>query len=84
VPGALITREGRVEVWLLGADGTHIPPATYNCAYSSRQPQTPSDIVSIWYGFPLADSTQAVAAAIRIDDDFYIEKLQPLATAAAQ
>jgi hypothetical protein len=71
-------------VWLLKADGTQIAPATYNCVYSSRQPPAPNDVVSIWYGFPMAEGAQAVAAAIRIDDDFYIEKLQPLATAAAQ
>jgi hypothetical protein len=75
-------REGRVEVWLLKADGTHIQPATYTCVDSSRYPPTGND-VSISYGYSNADSAQAVAAAIRIDGDFYIEKLQPLAAAPA-
>jgi hypothetical protein len=78
-------RERRVEVWLLKADGTHIQPATYTCDDPARTAPARKD-VSISYGYALADSAQAVAAAIRIDGDFYIEKLQPLAaaTAAAQ
>lgn len=65
----------RIEVWLLRADGTQILPAAYICAPPSAS-QSKAD--EITYRYSVADSTQAVAAAIRIDDDFYIEKLQRL------
>jgi hypothetical protein len=67
-------KDSRVGVWLLKADGTLIQPATYSRQNTGSSPPT----FSISYGFPVADSAQAVAAAIRINDDFYIEKLQPL------
>lgn len=75
-------KEGRVEVWLLRKDGTQILPAVYSCAGGETQAarETP---IEISYAFSAADSEQAVAAAIRIDDEFYIEKLQTLATAKA-
>jgi hypothetical protein len=36
------------------------------------------------YRFPAAESEQAVAAAFRIDEEYYIEKLQPLVPRQAQ
>jgi hypothetical protein len=65
-----------VEVWLLKADGTQILPATYSCDLGPRRPPAPAPI-EITYEFPLAGGEQAAAAAIRIGDNFYIEKLQP-------
>lgn len=67
-------KERRVEVWLLGADGTQILPTGYSCI--SERPYRLSEVQ---YLFSIADSEQAVAAAIRIDSGFYIEKLSPLA-----
>ncbi len=64
-------RERRVEAWLLKGDGTQILPVAYRCIPDSAA-------IEVSYGFSIADSTQAVAAAIRIDDDYFIEKLQPL------
>jgi len=69
-------REPRVEVWLLKADGTQIKPATYICDPGPRNPDT-KPMYDISYGFTAADGAQAIAAAIRIDGDFFIEKLQP-------
>jgi hypothetical protein len=66
----------RVEAWLLKADGTQILPATYSCDTGPRGASTVAP-VEITYEFPLAGGEQAVAAAIRIGDDFYIDKLQP-------
>jgi hypothetical protein len=63
-------KERRVEVWLLRADGSLIEPATYVREAGAR--------VSVSYGYSIADSMQAVAAAIRIDDAYYIDKLLPL------
>jgi len=71
-------RDGRVEVWLLKADGTQILPATYSCDKGPRAAPTESPPVEITYEFPLASGEQAVAAAIRIGENYYIEKLQPL------
>jgi hypothetical protein len=67
---------GSVEVWLLKADGTQILPATYSC--DTRPGVAPAAApIEITYEFPLADGAQAVAAAVRIGDNYYIEKLQP-------
>jgi hypothetical protein len=76
----------RIEVWLLRADGTQVLPAAYTCtllpaspADSTVQPsvsRNKSDEFTYRYSFE--DGAQAVAAAIRIDNDFYIEKLQAL------
>jgi len=80
-------KERRIDVWLLKADGTQILPASYSCdagpVPTLRQAAAP---VEVSYQYPLAQAAQAVAAAIRIDDSYYIEKLQrpPPATPAAQ
>lgn len=64
-------RQPRVDAWLLKADGMQIPAADYTC--TSHPGST-----EVRYEYPAADGGQAVAAAIRIDDEYYIEKLQPL------
>jgi hypothetical protein len=76
----------RIEVWLLKAGGTQILPVAYSCvpvpaaggAQSSPLSALRSGSDEVSYRYSVADSAQAVAAAIRIDNDFYIEKLQPL------
>jgi hypothetical protein len=75
-------RDTRVEVWLLNAGGTQIQNATYDCDFPGKNSPSRAEL-SVSYGFTVADGAQAVAAAIRIGDDFYIEKLQPLAAAPA-
>jgi hypothetical protein len=64
-------REHKVEVWLLRSDGTQILPEAYSCLPDP-------DAVEVTYTFSAADSRMAVAAAIRIEGNFYIEKLQSL------
>jgi len=59
----------QVEVWLLRADGTQILPARRNCM---ARPDVPFEVV---HEFPM-DGGPPVAVAIRIDDEFYIDKLQ--------
>lgn len=71
-------RDRRVEVWLLSAGGTLIQNATYHCDDAGRNSPDRTDF-SIMYGYSIADGAQAVAAAIRIGDEFYIQKLMPLA-----
>lgn len=68
-------RYGNVEVWLLKADGTQILPPTYSCDIGTR-PATGPAPVEITYEFPLEGGQQAVAAAIRVESNYYIEKLQ--------
>jgi hypothetical protein len=76
----------RIEAWLLKADGTQILPSAYTCVVVPASPGAPDSPQSaprnrseeFSYRYSIADSAQAVAAAIRIDNDFYIEKLQPL------
>lgn len=76
-------RDRRVEVWLLNAAGTQIQNATYNCDDPGRSSPDRNDF-TISYGYSVADGTQAVAAAIRIGEEFFIEKLQPLTAPAEQ
>jgi hypothetical protein len=80
-----------VQVWLLRADGTQILPVsrtemtcTERVAQSKSLDAAHRFNDEIVYRFPVADSEQAIAAAIRIDDEYYIEKLQPLSAKAAQ
>lgn len=68
-----------VTVWLLRADGTAIPTtrdAPLRGAASGAATAPPAEIA---YSVGLAAGASAVAAAIRIDDEYYIERLQPLA-----
>jgi hypothetical protein len=73
----------RIEVWLLRGDGTQILPAAYTCVLQPAAPGAaaspssagPGRSEEFTYRYSVADGPQAVAAAIRIDNDFYIEKL---------
>lgn len=75
-------RDRRVEVWLLKAGGAQLQPDSYVCEAGSRTSRERND-VSVSYGYVIPDDAQPVAASIRIGDAFYIEKLQPLASAPA-
>jgi hypothetical protein len=68
---ALQDREHKVEAWLLRSDGTQVLPEGYSC-------QVDPEAVEVEYTFSTADSQRAVAAAIRIEGDYFIEKLQSL------
>ena len=64
-----------IQIWLLKSDGTQIPPM--------RRWETPATAKTclrciaseVEYSFPLAAGGEAVAAAISIDGDYYIERL---------
>jgi hypothetical protein len=64
----------QTNVWLLRADGTQILPRSPTIAKCSLR----CTAVEVQYRFTIAEATQAVAAAVRIGDEFFIEKLQPL------
>jgi hypothetical protein len=65
-----------VQVWLLKADGSLIPSTgrAEPGAQGARQPYG----VEVLFGFPLSADKEAVAAAIRVDDAFYIESISSL------
>lgn len=69
-----------VQVWLLKADGTQVfqvhgapPPKPEGLPGNFRT----TSYTYTWH-FPIEESRQAVAMAIRINDDFYIDQLKPL------
>lgn len=64
-------RDNRVAVWLLKGDGTQILPGAYNCVADTA-------MVEVQYRFPIPDGERAVAAAVRIDNEYHIESVQPL------
>jgi hypothetical protein len=62
-----------VQVWLLKTDGSLIAP-TQRAEPGKRTYGQPE----VLFGFPLSADKEAVAAAIRVDDAFYIEPLSAL------
>jgi hypothetical protein len=67
----------RIDVWLLKADGTQILPATYSCDWSRPESARSVPHAEVSYEFALAGIDQAVAAAIRVEDKYFIQKLAP-------
>ncbi len=68
-----------VQAWLLRADGSAIPStgrAEPNAPNKLRQPLG----VEVLLGFPLSADTEAVAVALRVDDQFLIERFPPAQT----
>jgi hypothetical protein len=64
-----------VQVWLLKADGSLIAPTQrVESKKGMRQPYG----VEVLFAFPLSADKESVAAAIRVDDAFYIEPLSSL------
>lgn len=61
-----------VALWLLRADGTVIP-ARSATPLKTRSGQPAAEVA---YSVSLPDGEQAVAAAIRIDDEYFIEPLR--------
>jgi hypothetical protein len=66
----------RVQVWLLKADGSLIAP-TQRAEPGKKDIRQPYG-VEVLFAFPLSADKEAVAAAIRVDDAFYIEPLSSL------
>lgn len=69
----------KIQVWLLGADGVAIQPAWQSPVPTAQTGCGPSCLSDeVLYRFATADGARAVAAAISIDGQYYIEKLEPL------
>jgi len=64
----------RIQVWLLRADGTMIMPAGF--ATPGANPGKNLPPVEVLYAFPLSANKEAVAVAMKVDDQFYIEELE--------
>jgi hypothetical protein len=62
-----------VQVWLLKADGSLIAPTQREDPGKRTYGQP-----EVLFAFPLSADKEAVAAAIRVDDAFYIEPLSSL------
>mgnify|MGYP005812401365 CR=1 FL=1 len=67
----------QVTLWLLAGDGTVIPVSRAR-SLGAKTPRAADAPIEVAYSVPLASGERAVAAAIRVDDDFFIEALQPL------
>jgi hypothetical protein len=65
-----------VQVWLLKADGSLIEP-TQRAEPGRKDIRQPYG-VEVLFAFPLSADKEAIAAAIRVDDAFYIEPLSSL------
>src|SRR5690606_38570160 len=63
-------RDSRVTVWLLKADGTQILLVGYSCVADGAT-------VDLQYIFSTPDGDLAAAAAVRIDNEYHIESVQP-------
>lgn len=69
----------RVQVWLLRADGTMITPTGFAAPKgNSRDAPVGRDTLvrEVLYSFPLSAEKEAVAVAMKFDDQFYIEALE--------
>jgi hypothetical protein len=71
-----VVKSPRIEVWLLKADGTQMSPVDFTCGGCDAGSAAVQ--VGVSYRYLAKDGSQAIAAAIRIDDAFYIVKLLPL------
>jgi hypothetical protein len=75
-------QQTRIQVWLLRADGNIIPAVRQweSPGFNHTKLLTRGSGPEVNYSFPLSASTQAVAAAVMIDGDFYIEQLTPFSS----
>lgn len=67
----------KVTLWLLAGDGTVIPVSNAQ-PLGTRTPRAPNAPTEAAFSVPLASGERAVAAAIRVDEEFFIEPLQLL------
>jgi hypothetical protein len=72
------TKPSEVSVWLLRADGTQIVTRVPWTNPAPEKCDIRCNAIEVLYRFSIAEGSQAVAAAVRIGDDYYIEKLKPL------
>jgi hypothetical protein len=64
------SKQPDIALWLLGAEGAVIP--------ASRDKVVLKGASEVSYSVPLAAGQSAVAVALKVDDEYFIEKLRPL------
>jgi hypothetical protein len=78
-PAPRTEQRPEVQVWLLRADGTQILPVLQSPATASSGECKANRIADeVLFRFDVAESAQAIALAMKIGDEYHIEKLQPL------
>jgi hypothetical protein len=63
-----------VRLWLLAADGTVIPASIERALGAQQRVQT----TELAYSVSLAAGERVVAAALKVDDEYFIDSIQPL------
>lgn len=66
------------QVWLLRSNGTQILPTYRSPTPDPAKCNLRCIAQEVLYRFSLADGDEAVAAVVRVDGEYYVEKLQPL------
>jgi hypothetical protein len=82
-PQPLLREAAQVQAWLLRADGTQIMPVRQSPQVQSGACGARPNPYEILYRVSVADGSEAVAVAMRIDDEYYIENLRSLVPGAA-
>jgi hypothetical protein len=71
-------RQPDVTLWLLGADGVAIPTSRVRPVKNTSTFAIQYSVSEISYAVPLSSGQSAVAVALKIDNDYFIQKLKPL------
>jgi hypothetical protein len=66
------------QVWLLKANGTQVLPSWRSPAPLPQSCGGRCIAGEVLYRFPLAEGAEAVAAVVRIGEEYFLDKLQPL------
>jgi hypothetical protein len=83
-PSPRSEQKPEVQVWLLRADGRQILPVLRSPATVTAGECRRSIADEVLFRFDVAESEQAIAVAMRIDDEFHIERLLPLVPGSPQ
>jgi hypothetical protein len=71
-------RPAHIQVWLLRTDGTQILPINQSPSADPARLTLGRISYEVSYTFSLAGGSEAIVAAVMINDDFYIDRLTPL------
>lgn len=66
-----------VQMWLMKADGSIIPPVWRSTEVSAKSQVHVGPSSDVLFRFPLSAGQEAVAAAIQIGDTFMVDQIEP-------
>ena len=66
-----------VQIWLLKADGSLIPPIWRSTEVSSKSQTDVGPLRDVLYRFPLSAGKEAVAAAVQVGDTLLVDQITP-------